>query len=261
MNNLLVVGGTCNELDCAHNALANLDWLEHSFVLCDGDSSMSAESAFNDRIRQSPVLDMITFVAKEGGQVLDQILRLSKIAKTHGILSIVIVESENYKTTDALAEYSLNKDHLLSHADSLLLVPKTQIQEGSFYSHVVTFLSFSKMLLSEEGFINLELSDFCTVFKDAGLGYLGNCTIKGSSCEERMQEMSKQEIVPEIILTKAQNVLIQINGCMDFGLDDLEGLVGQVQQHLPPDTPVLFGASFDSELQNEIQMALLATGF
>ena len=200
---------------------------------------------------------MVVFTVTENPRAMEYALRLSKMVKEHGILSMIAIESKTWNAAEFLAEHHLDMAQILAHTDSLILVPGAQ----HFYSNVTTSLSLAQRLLDEDGFINLDLSDLSAMLKDAGLAYLGCRTLKGHTCEERMADLDSAEIIPKEILATAKSCLIQMNGCMDIGLDDVEGIVERVQQYLPDDALIVFGAAFDDELQDEIQVNVLASGF
>ena len=46
-----------------------------------------------------------------------------------------------------------------------------------------------------------------------------------------------------------------------MGLDDIEAAANLVQEAAHPDANIIFGASFDNEMQDEIRVTVIATGF
>ena len=72
--------------------------------------------------------------------------------------------------------------------------------------------------------------------------------------------MIDYEIMPQEILSKAKGSLIAMSCGMDINLDDVERTVDQVQQYLPHDATIIFGAAFDDTLENEMQVYILVSG-
>ena len=56
-------------------------------------------------------------------------------------------------------------------------------------------------------------------------------------------------------------MLINITGSEDMGLEDVETAANLVQEAAHPDANIIFGASFDPSLDDEIRVSVIATGF
>lgn len=248
----IVVGAEAHGLTSAAQEMVNTEWDNRLFVRCSED----AERVLKEKL-DSTNYDMLVLTPVENNATLEQALRLSRMAKDQGILSIIVAESKTWNAAEFLAEFDLDMEKILAHTDSLILASGEQC----FYSNVAAFLSLAQRLLDEDGFINLDVSDFSTMLKDAGLAYLGCRTLKGHTYEERMADLDSTEIIQKEILATAKSCLIQMNGCMDIGLDDVEGIVERVQQYLPDDALIVFGTAFDDELQDEIQLSILSSGY
>ena len=65
----------------------------------------------------------------------------------------------------------------------------------------------------------------------------------------------------ETSINGARGVLINVTGSMDIGLEEVETAATLVQEAAHPDVNLIFGASFDEELEDEIRVTVIATGF
>ena len=65
----------------------------------------------------------------------------------------------------------------------------------------------------------------------------------------------------ETSINGARGVLINISGSEDMTLEDVESAANLVQEAAHPEANIIFGASFDPELQDEIRVTVIATGF
>ena len=65
----------------------------------------------------------------------------------------------------------------------------------------------------------------------------------------------------ETSIEGAKGVLINITGSMDIGLEEVEQAATLVQQAVHPDALTIFGATFDENLDDEIRVTVIATGF
>jgi len=56
-------------------------------------------------------------------------------------------------------------------------------------------------------------------------------------------------------------VLINVTGSIDIGLEEVETAANLVQEAAHPDANIIFGATFDESLEDEIRVTVIATGF
>ena len=65
----------------------------------------------------------------------------------------------------------------------------------------------------------------------------------------------------ETSINGARGVLINVTGSMDMGLEEVEQAASLVQDAVHPDALTIFGATFDEELDDEMRVTVVATGF
>ncbi len=65
----------------------------------------------------------------------------------------------------------------------------------------------------------------------------------------------------ETSINGAHGVLINITGSADIGLDDVEAAASLVQESAHPDANIIFGATFDDSMEDQIRVTVIATGF
>ena len=65
----------------------------------------------------------------------------------------------------------------------------------------------------------------------------------------------------ETSIQGARGVLINVTGSMDIGLEEVEQAACLVQEAVSPDALTIFGATFDENLDDEIRVTVIATGF
>ena len=65
----------------------------------------------------------------------------------------------------------------------------------------------------------------------------------------------------ETSINGAKGVLINVTGSMDIGLEEVETAANLVQEAAHPDANIIFGATFDETLEDEIRVTVIATGF
>ncbi len=119
----------------------------------------------------------------------------------------------------------------------------------------------SRTSLRDTGFINLDFADVTCVMKDAGFAHMGVGRAAGKGKAEDAARMAVASPLMETSINGARGVLINITGSEDMGLEDVETAANLVQEAAHPDANIIFGASFDPSLDDEIRVSVIATGF
>ena len=65
----------------------------------------------------------------------------------------------------------------------------------------------------------------------------------------------------ETSINGARGVLINVTGSMDIGLEEVETAANLVQEAADPNALIIFGATFDENMEDEICVTVIATGF
>ena len=116
-------------------------------------------------------------------------------------------------------------------------------------------------LITVPGFINLTLADVTSVMKDAGFAHIGTGSAAG---KDKAAEAAREAISSPLLETSidmAHGVIVSVIGSDDIGLDEVETAATMVQQAAHPDAHIIFGAFIDENMDDEIRVAVIATGF
>lgn len=116
-------------------------------------------------------------------------------------------------------------------------------------------------LIAEAGLINLDFADVKTVMNDRGIAHMGVGRGKG---EKRVAEAVKDAIespLLETTISGAKAILLNIMGGYDLGMLEVNEAADQIEKSADKDAIVIFGASVKEELQDEIIITVIATGF
>ncbi|MDO4750338.1 MAG: cell division protein FtsZ, partial [Eubacteriales bacterium] len=116
-------------------------------------------------------------------------------------------------------------------------------------------------LIKNTGFINLDFADVTTIMKDAGYAHMGVGKAAGKGKAEDAARAAVASPLMETSINGAHGVLINITGSADMGLEDVEAAANLVQEAAHPDANIIFGATFDDSLDDEIRVTVIATGF
>ena len=116
-------------------------------------------------------------------------------------------------------------------------------------------------LITEHSLINLDFADVKAIMKNAGSALMG---IGRASGENRATAAANQAIESPLIEVKiegAKGVLFSVAGGYDMSMSEIQEAAEVITAAVSPDANIIFGASIRPELQDEIVITVVATGF
>lgn len=116
-------------------------------------------------------------------------------------------------------------------------------------------------LITEHGLINLDFADVKTIMKNAGSALMG---IGHASGDERAAKAAQQAIespLLEVSIDGARGVLFNISGGYDMSMHEVNEAAEVITNAVAPDANIIFGATLKPELENELVITVIATGF
>ena len=116
-------------------------------------------------------------------------------------------------------------------------------------------------LITEHSLINLDFADVKTIMKNAGSALMG---IGRASGENRAVIAAQQAVESPLIEVKiegARGVLFSVAGGYDMSMSEVQEAAEVITGSVSPDANIIFGASIRPELEDEIVVTVVATGF
>jgi cell division protein FtsZ len=116
-------------------------------------------------------------------------------------------------------------------------------------------------LITVHGLINLDFADVKTVMSDAGSALMG---IGRASGENRAIEAAQQAIsspLLEVSIDGARGILFNVIGGMDMSMHEINTVAETITSAADSEANIIFGASINPELEGEIIVTVIATGF
>lgn len=116
-------------------------------------------------------------------------------------------------------------------------------------------------LITEHALINLDFADVKAIMKNAGSALMG---IGRASGENRAVAAAQQAIESPLIEVKiegARGVLFSVSGGYDMSMSEIQEAAEVITGAVSPDANIIFGASIRPELEDEIVITVVATGF
>lgn len=116
-------------------------------------------------------------------------------------------------------------------------------------------------LITEHGLVNLDFADVRAIMKDAGSALMG---IGRASGENRATIAAQQAIespLIEVSIDGARGVLLSVIGGYDLSMAEINEAAELVTASISPDANIIWGAAIRPELEDEVIITVVATGF
>ncbi|MBR3236439.1 cell division protein FtsZ [Candidatus Saccharibacteria bacterium] len=116
-------------------------------------------------------------------------------------------------------------------------------------------------LITEHSLINLDFADVKAIMKNAGSALMG---IGRASGENRAVIAAQQAVESPLIEVKiegARGVLFSVAGGYDMSMSEVQEAAEVITGAVSPDANIIFGASIRPELEDELVVTVVATGF
>jgi cell division protein FtsZ len=169
------------------------------------------------------------------------------------------------------AEYAIEK--LRGNVDTLITVPndrllqtidrRTPLMEAFKVADDVLRQGVQGIsdLITVHGLINLDFADVKTVMLNAGSALMG---IGRASGDDRAIEAAHQAIespLLEVSIDGARGVLFNVIGGLDMTMHEINAAAEVITAAADPEANIIFGATISPELEGEIIITVVATGF
>lgn len=116
-------------------------------------------------------------------------------------------------------------------------------------------------LIAVPGLINLDFADVKTIMKETGSALMG---IGVASGDNRATEAARTAISSPLLETSiegARGVLLNITGGASLGLFEVNEAAEIIAQAADPEANIIFGAVIDENMEAEVRVTVIATGF
>jgi cell division protein FtsZ len=235
------------------------------------------EAALEDRERIAELIDgadMLFITAGMGGGTgTGAAPVVAEVAKELGILTVAVVTKpfgfEGKRMKVALEGI----EALTQHVDSLIVIPNDKLMEvlggkigfrdafkaadGVLHGAVAGIAELIKCT----GLINVDFADVRTVMSEMGMAMMGSAQATGADRARMAAEQAvASPLLEDVNLSGARGVLVNITASEDMNLEEVYEVMNTIRSFTAEDATVIFGTVFDSALQDELRVTVVATG-
>jgi len=200
---------------------------------------------------------------------------IAEIARDLGALTVAVVTKPFFyegKKRAMNAETGLAE--LKQHVDTSIIIPNDRIslvvEKGtpliksfSIANDILrqAIQGISDLILTP-GLINLDFADVYTIMNGSGRAVMGVGSSRGENAAlEAAKRAISNPLLEESSIDGAQGILINITGGLEMALDSINAATGLVYDSAHDDSNIIFGAVIDPDLEDEIRVTVIATGF
>ena len=199
---------------------------------------------------------------------------VARIAKEMGILTVGIVTKPfAFEGKRRMDQAEAGIAELSQYVDSLVVIPNerlklisdTRITLANAFELADDVLrrgvqSISD-LISVTAHINVDFADVTSVMKDAGYAHMGVGAATGKDKAELAARAAISSPLLESTMSGATGILMNITVSPDVGLEDIDEAATIVANEADPGVNFIWGVTFDNELDDEMRITIIATGF
>lgn len=243
-----------------------------------GDPSVGRQAAEESREKIKELLidsDMVFITAGMGGGTgTGAACVIAETAREIGALTVAIVTKpfafEGARRT-VLAEEGI--ESLTDKVDTLIVIPNQRLMD--VIDRKVTLLDAFRIvdsvlsqavggiseIITVPGLINVDFADVKTIMKEAGTALLG---IGNGVGEARAQMAARAAISSPLLdlsIEGAKGVLFNIAGGNDLTMAEVDEAAHIISEHCDHDANIIFGATIDQRLSDQVRITVIATGF
>ncbi|MBF0736868.1 cell division protein FtsZ [Staphylococcus arlettae] len=199
---------------------------------------------------------------------------VAKIAKEMGSLTVgVVTRPFGFEGRKRQTQAAAGVESMKAAVDTLIVIPNDRLLDivDKSTPMMEAFKEADNVLrqgvqgisdlIAVSGEVNLDFADVKTIMSNQGSALMG---IGVSSGENRAVEAAKKAISSPLLETSivgAQGVLMNITGGESLSLFEAQEAADIVQDAADEDVNMIFGTVINPELQDEIVVTVIATGF
>jgi len=242
------------------------------------DPDLGRQAAEDHRDEIEEVLkgaDMVFVTAGEGGGTgTGGGPVVAEIARSIGALTIAIVTRPfSFEGRRRAVQADGGIQRLRAVVDTLIVVPNDRLLEVA--DGKASLLTAFKMaddvllqgvqgiadLITTPGLINTDFADVRAVMKDAGNALMGIGAASGEGRALSAARSAISSVLLEASIEGARGLLLNVAGSSDLGLFEVNEAAEVVKETAHPDANIIFGATIDDSLGDEVRITVIAAGF
>jgi cell division protein FtsZ len=236
---------------------------------------IAAEEALEDIIQEMRGSNMVFIAAGMGGGTgTGAAPVIARAAREQGILTVgVVTKPFHFEGQHRMRIADTGIEELEQFVDTLIIIPNQNLFRVA--NERTTFADAFKMaddvlhsgvrgvtdLMVMPGLINLDFADIRAVMSEMGKAMMGTGEAEGDRrALEAAEAAISNPLLDDVSMKGARGVLINITGSLDMTLFEVDEAANRVRSEVDPDAFIIFGSTFDEQLEGKMRVSVVATG-
>jgi cell division protein FtsZ len=219
--------------------------------------------------------DMVFLTCGEGGGTgTGATPVVAGIAKELGALTVAVVTKPfHFEGARRMVNAEEGIMELKDKVDTLIVIPNQRLLD--VIDKKMTLLEAFRVtdsvlgqgvqgisdLITMPGLINVDFADVRTIMTNAGSSLMGIGTGVGENRAATAARTAIASPLLEISIEGAKGVLFNITGGPDLTMTEVDDAAKQIAAAVDPDANIIFGATIDDNLVDQVKITVIATGF
>ncbi len=199
---------------------------------------------------------------------------VARVARELDILTVGIVTKPfSFEGRRRMEQAESGIAELAQYVDSLIVIPNERLKQVS-NAKISLANAFGVAddvlrrgvqsisdLINVTGIINLDFADVTSVMANAGYAHMG---VGSATGKDKAEEAAREAISSPLLETSikgAKGILMNICVSPDVALEDAELASTIIAEEANPDANIIWGVTFDTELEDAMKITIIATGF
>ncbi len=200
---------------------------------------------------------------------------IAEVAREMGILTVAVVTKPfSFEGSKRMRLAEAGIEELGRHVDALIVILNDKLEEvlGEDVTMDEAFKAADDVLnnavagiseiINREGLVNVDFQDVRTVMSEQGMAMMGSAQMSGM---DRARIAAEQAIASPLLegvtLSGARGVLVNITATREsLKHGEVKAVMNTVRSFAADDATIIFGAVYDSAMEDNLRVTVVATG-
>lgn len=199
---------------------------------------------------------------------------IAKACREKGILTVgVVTKPFHFEGSHRMRMAEAGLDEMQDYVDTLIVIPNQNLFRVA--NEKTTFSQAFQMadsvlqsgvrgvtdLMVRPGLVNLDFADIRTAMLEMGKAMMGTGEASGDKrAIEAAESAINNPLLDDVSMKGAHGVIINVTGGYDMTLYEADEACNRIRDEVDPNANIIFGATFDEEMEGKIRVSIVATG-
>ena len=199
---------------------------------------------------------------------------IAQACKEKGILTVgVVTKPFQFEGQQRMRLAEAGIDEMAQYVDTLIVIPNQNLFRIA--NEKTTFADAFRLadevlqsgvrgvtdLMVVPGMINLDFADVRSATSEMGKAMMGTGEATGDRrAIEAAEQAINNPLLDDVSMKGARSVIINISGGQDLTLFEIEEACNRINDEVDPDATIIFGSTYDDNLEGTMRVTVVATG-